>query len=110
MPAKILSATKEADGYHFKVLLDTTKVSLTDNLAAGILAGEPDPAWIKEWTWGFCDHLEQHGKPLSETDYLANIEAMLPGMIEQELKQRGAAPAAPTAAKPIKSLHGKEIN
>lgn len=108
MPAKIISATKEVDGYHFKVLLDTEKVSLTDDLAAGILAGEPDPAWIKEWTWGLCDHLEQHGQPLTEEQYLANIEAMLPEMIAREIALRTPV-AAPEPAL-LDALHGKEIN
>lgn len=108
MSSSILSATKETDGYHIKVHLDTEKMRLTDDLSAGLLAGDPDPEWIYEWVWGLPQSgmHQQNGEDLSEEDYLKNILGMLPDMIAQEISRR-TPPPNPII---VDSLHGLEIN
>lgn len=128
MPSKILEAHKATNGYHFLIHLDTGRVIPDlENEATPI----PDPAWLHEITFGplqpsdkpfhekgghdetgaFHHHcVTQHGKDMTEEEYLRNIEDQLPGMIELELHRRLGTTHHHAAREVISGLHGKELS
>jgi hypothetical protein len=131
MPSKIIEAHKATNGYHFLIHLDTEKLTVeVDADGHQVATDQPHPDWLHEVTFGPLQpsllplhenggHHEsgafhhacvtQHGKDLTEEEYLANIEAQLPGMIELEIHRRlGTSPHHATREK-LAALHGKEL-
>jgi hypothetical protein len=132
MPSKILSCTKGADGYRVRVHLDTDRL-VSEEEAASILCkpGDPHPKAVCEWTWGLPQKAEQplhkngghaqngefhhaahtqHGKDITEQQYLENIFAMLPEMIEREVLAMEVKTHHDKKREVVPHLHGKEIH
>ena len=123
MPSKILACTKGTDGYKLTVHLDLTKVDED--------TGEPQAEYVKEWTWGLPQRSEkplhpkggheesgafhhaahtQHGKDLTEKQYLEGIFALLPEMVELELHRIEGTSHHDQHRQIVKTLHGKVID
>jgi len=110
MAFKIISCTKGNDGYRFRVHLDVSK---------------PDSnQWVQGWTWGLPQKATmpqgsdgafyevchtQHGKDMTEEQYLKNIEDGLPGLVEIELHRRLGTNPHDASHKPIGSIEGKVV-
>lgn len=123
MPSQIIACTKSTDGYRVTVHLDTSKVDKE--------FGSPLPEYVRQWTWGLPQpsekplhenggHAEngefhhachtQHGQDMTEQQFLENIMAMLPQMVENELHQMNGSTHHRARLKVVKALHGKEIH
>jgi hypothetical protein len=51
MTMKLLRARDSGGFYRLRVHLDTTKVLDRDRPELGLTAGDPDPAWVREYEW-----------------------------------------------------------
>ena len=123
MAAKILSVKRDTGGYHVRVHLDTDQIDE---------AGQPLEEWTHEWTWGLPQptpedkplhpdgghgpggafHVAchtQHGKDLTEDEYLDNILAGLPEQVELELHRRRGTSHHQQRQIALLHLEGKEI-
>lgn len=86
MTHEVLEFTQHPAGYRLRVHLDRARKQED---------GSPDPAWVHEWSFANL-HPEihtQHGKPLTEKQFLANVLEELPRMVEVALRERGHAPS-----------------
>ena len=99
MPSKILQAEVRANGYYFRVHLDTGR--LNEEAA-------PHPDWVREWTWGNLTpgvHT-QYGEDMTLDQYHDSIEAMLKENISQELALLNVNDSTPVL---LDRFHGKEL-
>lgn len=112
MPAKIIHATKDAQGYHFLVHLDTEMTVPSHEAHEHSLAeGSPHPNFVRKWDFGNLTpgvHV-QHGKDMTEAQYLTSIESMLKEQIDLECQGIRFYRPAPKVHTLVESLHGKEI-
>jgi hypothetical protein len=131
MPSRILQAHKAPNGFHFLIHLDTETFAVAvDADGNETVTDQPHPDWLHEITFGPLQpslhplhenggHHEsgafhhacvtQHGKDLTEEEYLANITEQLPGMIELELRRRQGTTHHHAAREMLPDLHGKEL-
>jgi hypothetical protein len=121
--AKILHATKDAQGYHFLVHLDTdwtVKPHEAHDLA--LPEGNPHPQFVKRWDFGnltpgvhqtfdkpATEDDEAVMRDMTEEEYLASIESMLREQIEIERQGMRFYQTAPPPHQIVKDLHGKEL-
>lgn len=132
MPSKILKATKAPNGYHFLIWLDTDRVKVeVDEDGGEIINQEPDPAWLYDLHFGPLQpsllplhknggHNEkgeflhacttQHGKDLTEEDYLKNIMEQIPHQVELELHRRNGTSHHDRDQQVLEQLQGREIH
>lgn len=110
--AKILHATKDQTGYHYLVHLDQDMTVASHEAHEHCLAeGSPHPHFLRRYDFG---HLtpevhQQNGKPMTEAQYLASMEAMIRENVANELAGIRFYQPAPPKHEKVKSLHGKEL-
>lgn len=109
MAYKILSAVETAAGYVVKVHLDETKLTRWD---------EPDPDYIREWTWGIMPHYraihdsdgnlipEEQRELVEEAEYMEAIKEMIAENVRNELALLPEDELAPRSGKPVAALMG----
>lgn len=128
MPARIIGAHKRTDGYHFQVHLDTEKVVPDPDREGDFV---PDPAWVHDIHFGPLQpsllplhenggHNEkgeflhacttQHGRDLTEEEYLENLETQVWHQAELELHRRNGTSHHEATREVLKRFLGRELN